>query len=94
MDNEARAIQNFQFEPELEDYTIYEPSTSSLAGPSTNIAVDTNQESEGRNREEKALVARSNLRMFPPPLFSRQGIQQNYKYGSRVKFIVFFVTVD
>ncbi|KAF9514110.1 hypothetical protein BS47DRAFT_1343430 [Hydnum rufescens UP504] len=64
-----------------EDYTIYEPSTSSpAAGPSTNIAIDANQESEGWNREEKALVARSNLRMFPPPLFSRQGIQQNYNY--------------
>ena len=35
---------------------------------------------EGANPPTKS-KSRSNLRLFPPPLFSRQGVPQNYKYA-------------
>jgi len=30
-------------------------------------------------QSEQSSVTRSNLRLFPPPLFSRQNVPQNYK---------------
>jgi len=66
----AEAIVKFKFEPEKEDYSIPEvtsmPIDLSLANDEATLA-----ESSG---------SLSNLNLIPPPVFSRQGLPQLYKY--------------
>lgn len=71
----ARGLQNFTLAPELEDYTIYdEPPVSDLGAPDS-----TNDTSNPGPSAAPSSKPRSNLRLFPPPLFSRQTIPQLYK---------------
>ena len=67
-------IRGYRFPQETEDYTIDDPSA---------MDVDIDPQLVGRSHPEaQHSTQRSNLRLFPPPIFSRQGIPQNYKYVS------------
>lgn len=61
------AIRQYVIPDEKEDYVL-----SSPAGDDPNI-------DPGLVEDGGPSVSRSNLRLFPPPIFSRQGIPQNYK---------------
>ena len=63
------AIQAYTIPEEKEDYSI-------TADP----ALDPQLSTDPSTSQTGPSIARSNLRLFPPPLFSRQGIPQNYKY--------------
>ena len=65
-------IRAYRFPQETEDYTIDDPSA---------MDVDIDPQLIRRTQPEaQHSTQRSNLRLFPPPIFSRQGISQNYKY--------------
>jgi general transcription factor 3C polypeptide 5 (transcription factor C subunit 1) len=67
----VEGIREYCFPQEREDYT---------ADDSSAMDVDVDPQLVGRVHPEAQLSAqRSNLRLFPPPIFSRQGIPQNYK---------------
>lgn len=67
-------IRAYRLPQETEDYTIDDPSA---------MDVDIDPQLVGRTHPEaQHSTQRSNLRLFPPPIFSRQGISQNYKYIS------------
>ena len=67
----VEGIRGYQFPQETEDYTIDDPSA---------MDVDIDPHLVGRaHPEDQHSSQRSNLRLFPPPIFSRQGIPQNYK---------------
>ena len=62
-------VLQYHIPPEIEDYTIPDPA-----------AMDIEPQLLSEGEVPAATVrTRSNLRLFPPPLFSRQGIPQNYK---------------
>ena len=65
----AQAIKDFKFGPEREDYSVMEPTIP--LDPSL-MEVD----GDAVMQEPKYC---NNLRMMPPPVFSRQGIPQMYK---------------
>ncbi|KAI0751283.1 RNA polymerase III transcription factor IIIC subunit-domain-containing protein [Daedaleopsis nitida] len=81
-------VLQYHIPPEQEQYTTTEADPSAMdidpqllgdgAGPSTNLNVRT----------------KSNLRLFPPPLFSRQGIPQNYNYKANTASIETIVVDD
>jgi general transcription factor 3C polypeptide 5 (transcription factor C subunit 1) len=64
---EVDAIRQYTIPEEKEDYVL-----SSPAEGDPNI-------DPGLVGHGGLSVTRSNLRLFPPPIFSRQGIPQNYK---------------
>ena len=74
-DNNVHTVEGicgYRFPQETEDYTIEDPSA---------MDVDIDPQLVGRSLPEaQHSTQRSNLRLFPPPIFSRQGIPQNYKY--------------
>ena len=71
-DVSVEGIRAYRLPQETEDYTIDDPSA---------MDVDIDPQLVGRAQPEAQHSAqRSNLRLFPPPIFSRQGISQNYKY--------------
>ncbi|KIM68705.1 hypothetical protein SCLCIDRAFT_13482 [Scleroderma citrinum Foug A] len=63
------AIRQYAIPDEKEDYLI--PSESTLRDIDPQLTGEI---------EQAASTSRSNLRLFPPPLFSRQGIPQNYNF--------------
>jgi general transcription factor 3C polypeptide 5 (transcription factor C subunit 1) len=68
----VEGIRAYRLPQETEDYTIEDPSA---------MDVDIDPHLVGRTQPEaQDSTQRSNLRLFPPPIFSRQGISQNYKY--------------
>jgi hypothetical protein len=68
----VEGIHAYRLSQETEDYTIDDPSA---------MDVDIDPQLVGRTQPEaQHSTQRSNLRLFPPPIFSRQGISQNYKY--------------
>jgi len=68
----VEGIHAYRLPQETEDYTIDDPSA---------MDVDIDPQLVGRTQPEaQHSTQRSNLRLFPPPIFSRQGISQNYKY--------------
>jgi hypothetical protein len=68
----VEGIRAYRLPQETEDYTVDDPSA---------MDVDIDPQLVGRAQPEAQHSAqRSNLRLFPPPIFSRQGISQNYKY--------------
>jgi hypothetical protein len=74
-------IREFRFSQEKEDYTIDDLSA---------MDVDIDPELVGRAYPEAQLSKqRSNLRLFPPPIFSRQGIPQNYKCVTLSQLLAF-----
>ncbi|KAH9853850.1 RNA polymerase III transcription factor IIIC subunit-domain-containing protein [Lenzites betulinus] len=67
-------ILRYHIPPEKEDYTVTE------ADP---LAMDIDPQLLGEGEAATSSVntkTRSNLRLFTPPLFSRQGVPQNYNY--------------
>ena len=73
-DNAVEGIRGYRLPQETEDYTTEDPSA---------MGVDIDPQLAGRSHPEaQHSTQRSNLRLFPPPIFSRQGIPQNYKYVS------------
>ncbi|KAH7904035.1 transcription factor IIIC, subunit 5, partial [Hygrophoropsis aurantiaca] len=62
------AIRKYKIPEEKEDYVVQASNVSQEIDP-------TLAEQSG-----EASTTRSNLRLFPPPLFSRQGIPQNYNF--------------
>ncbi|KAH0839666.1 RNA polymerase III transcription factor IIIC subunit-domain-containing protein [Lanmaoa asiatica] len=62
------AIRQYAIPEEKEDYIL-----SSPAGGDPNI-------DPGLVKHDGSSITRSNLRLFPPPIFSRQGIPQNYNF--------------
>jgi hypothetical protein len=68
----VEAIRGYIIPEEKEDYIV--PVDPSSSDGESHPAVETG---------EQRVQTRSNLRLFPPPLFSRQGISQNYKYPLR-----------
>ena len=69
------AIQAYTIPEEKEDYLI---PADPVLDPQLSTDPPTSQAGPS--------AARSNLRLFPPPLFSRQGIPQNYKYALSIFF--------
>ncbi|KDQ64681.1 hypothetical protein JAAARDRAFT_234891 [Jaapia argillacea MUCL 33604] len=71
MDNmDVEAIRNFRIPPEKEDYQVAMDADSMQIDP---------QLTEGPE-EGPDIKTRSNLRLFPPPLFSRQAVPLNYNF--------------
>lgn len=69
---DVEGIREYRFPQEREDYTTDDPSA---------MDVDVDPQLAGRVHPEAQLsTQRSNLRLFPPPIFSRQGIPQNYNF--------------
>jgi general transcription factor 3C polypeptide 5 (transcription factor C subunit 1) len=72
LDITVEGIRAYRLPQETEDYTTDDPSA---------MDVDIDPQLVGRTQPEaQHSTQRSNLRLFPPPIFSRQGISQNYKY--------------
>ena len=68
----VEGIRGYRLPQETEDYTTDDPSA---------MDVDIDPQLVGRDHPEaEHSTQRSSLRLFPPPIFSRQGIHQNYKY--------------
>ena len=71
-------ILKYHIPPETEDYTVTETDPSAME-------IDPQLLGEGEvAMSNTSAKTRSNLRLFTPPLFSRQGVPQNYKSVSRV----------
>ncbi|KAI0771512.1 RNA polymerase III transcription factor IIIC subunit-domain-containing protein [Trametes elegans] len=69
-------ILRYHILPEREDYTVPNPDSSAMD-------IDPQLLTEGESANSAANTKiRSNLRLFTPPLFSRQGVPQNYNYKS------------
>jgi general transcription factor 3C polypeptide 5 (transcription factor C subunit 1) len=67
----VEGIREYRIPQEREDYTVDDPSA---------MDIDIDPELVGRaHPEAQHSNQQSNLRLFPPPIFSRQGIPQNYK---------------
>ncbi|KAH9940563.1 RNA polymerase III transcription factor IIIC subunit-domain-containing protein [Amylocystis lapponica] len=77
MDNmDVEGILKYNVPPEQEDFVTEEPGAASI-DPQLASADD-----------PPGPKPKSNLRLFPPPLFSRQGIPQNYAYKANMASIV------
>jgi general transcription factor 3C polypeptide 5 (transcription factor C subunit 1) len=63
----AQAVKDFRFGPEKEDYSVLDQ------------VVDPSLMQDGEDIVMQEPKYRSNLRLFPPPIFSRQGIPHVYK---------------
>ncbi|KZT13135.1 uncharacterized protein LAESUDRAFT_754139 [Laetiporus sulphureus 93-53] len=76
---DVEGILSYRIPPETEDYVIPEDISSMDIDPRLTEA----------SKEGSAVPKmKSNLRLFPPPLFSRQSIPQNYNYKSNPASIV------
>ncbi|OJA20879.1 hypothetical protein AZE42_00865 [Rhizopogon vesiculosus] len=69
------AIQQFSFSEETEDYVV----AASTHPPELDPAL--------AEQSEQSSETRSNLRLFPPPLFSRQNVPQNYKRANPASIV-------
>ncbi|KAG6837927.1 hypothetical protein H0H93_008321 [Arthromyces matolae] len=91
MDNmDVDALQSYVIPEEKADYTVpnEENVHVNLDPELTGIPVPQNA-----TENESCLSVRSNLRLFPPPLFSRQNIPQAYNFRSNTASMV-STTVD
>ncbi|KAM5532733.1 hypothetical protein V8D89_013625 [Ganoderma adspersum] len=72
---DVEELLQYHIPPEKEEYTI----TAAEADPS---AMDIDPQLLGGHAADSNAdpKTKSNLRLFPPPLFSRQGVPQNYNY--------------
>jgi hypothetical protein len=73
------AIRQYSILEEKEDYLV----STSVHPPELDPAL--------AEQSEQTSESRSNLRLFPPPLFSRQNVPQNYK---RVLLLIQFSITD
>ncbi|KAJ7283802.1 RNA polymerase III transcription factor IIIC subunit-domain-containing protein [Mycena rebaudengoi] len=84
MDNmDVEAIRSYTIPPETADYMVPAPGPSSQGG---DVDMNLDPELMGMPQPENTLAPnqqmRSNLRLFPPPLFSRQTLPQHYNFKS------------
>lgn len=77
--SEVDAIRQYSIPEEKEDYVV----SASNHPPELDPAL--------AEQSEQISGLRSNLRLFPPPLFSRQNVPQNYK---RVLLLVLIYITD
>ncbi|EIW82231.1 hypothetical protein CONPUDRAFT_122910 [Coniophora puteana RWD-64-598 SS2] len=87
------AIRAFRMPEEKEDYIVPSnysrisgdavdksvPIDPQLAGPSI-VSASSSTEAASEASTSSTSATRSNLRLFPPPIFSRQGLPQNYYF--------------
>ncbi|KAI0773771.1 RNA polymerase III transcription factor IIIC subunit-domain-containing protein [Fomes fomentarius] len=78
-------ILKYNIPPEKEDYTITETDP---------FAMDIDPQLLGEGESSTSTRPRSNLRLFPPPLFSRQGVPQNYNYKANTASVETIVVDD
>ncbi|EGO01771.1 hypothetical protein SERLA73DRAFT_177265 [Serpula lacrymans var. lacrymans S7.3] len=76
------AIRNYRIPDEKEDYIIHQHDVSPNLDPA--LAEQSRQQAPSQ----------SNLRLFPPPVFSRQGIPQNYNFKANPASMVTTVVDD
>ncbi|KAF8316858.1 hypothetical protein DL93DRAFT_2077675 [Clavulina sp. PMI_390] len=99
---DARAMQNFTFEPEQEDYYL-DPDLGGVEPPNDGAEMDVDEppntdaikntpKQKQPDKEEDRTGPRSNLRLFPPPVFSRQALPHPYNYKPNPVSIVQTVT--
>lgn len=75
-------ILRYHIGPEKEDYTAVEADPAAMD-------IDPQLLGEGESAPPSGPAkTRSNLRLFTPPLFSRQGVPQNYKYASHSRTLL------
>ncbi|OBZ71904.1 Transcription factor tau subunit sfc1 [Grifola frondosa] len=74
---DVEGILKYTIPPEKEDYTVPEDPQS--------MDIDPQLQNQDGSPGPKM---KSNLRLFPPPLFSRQGIPQNYSYKANTASVV------
>ncbi|KAJ3993157.1 RNA polymerase III transcription factor IIIC subunit-domain-containing protein [Lentinula boryana] len=96
-DMDAQAITSYRIPPEKEEYRIMVQPLSSntesaLAAPIA-MNLDPQLMNQGVNPVNPAVSSanqgfRSNLRLFPPPIFSRQSIAQSYNFKGNPASIV------
>ncbi|RDX53075.1 hypothetical protein OH76DRAFT_1453987 [Lentinus brumalis] len=79
-------ILRYHIPPEKEDYTVVEADPAAMDIDPQLLGVD--------DVPAGAVRTRSNLRLFPPPLFSRQGIPQNYNYKANTASVETIVVDD
>ncbi|EJU06250.1 hypothetical protein DACRYDRAFT_73628 [Dacryopinax primogenitus] len=83
MDNlDAKAILAFEFKPVKEDYVVYPPGVSASPAPGT---------TKGASSDPSAQPT-SNLRLFPPPRFSRAAVPALYNSRKNIASIPVTVT--
>ncbi|KAF8525363.1 RNA polymerase III transcription factor IIIC subunit-domain-containing protein [Gautieria morchelliformis] len=76
---DAQAIKDFRFGPEKEEYSVVDT-------PSLNL--DPSLLQVGQDTISPQPKSRSNLRMIPPPVFSRQGLPQMYNFKQNPMAVV------
>lgn len=76
----VEGILGYNIQEEQEDYTVMEESTDMDVDIDPRLRKPAGTAGAPTNNPPKA---RSNLRLPPPPLFSRQGVPQLYKFVKR-----------
>ncbi|KAF5393822.1 hypothetical protein D9757_000196 [Collybiopsis confluens] len=82
---DVQAITAYRVSPEKEDYRIPQPETVSQSATPDEpaviaIAPELANQSSSSTVDSHEQKFRSNLRLFPPPIFSRQNIAQTYNF--------------
>ncbi|PCH41610.1 hypothetical protein WOLCODRAFT_17227 [Wolfiporia cocos MD-104 SS10] len=77
-DMDVEGIINYKIPPEMEDYLVPEDPAA--------MDIDIDPQLTGAPAEGQKM--KSNLRLFPPPIFSRQNVPQNYNYKANTASIV------
>ncbi|KAJ3807736.1 RNA polymerase III transcription factor IIIC subunit-domain-containing protein [Lentinula aff. lateritia] len=93
---DVQAITSYRTPPEKEDYRIaseslFSNAASILGPPEMNIdpqLVEEGIDPANNTKPSSGQAFRSNLRLFPPPIFSRQGIAQSYNFKTNPASIV------
>lgn len=69
-------IMKYSIPEEKEDYLIPKPTSTA----ETDMVIDPQLLSDSQQTESTAVEMKSNIRLFPPPLFSRQSVPHSYKF--------------
>ncbi|KAJ7368086.1 RNA polymerase III transcription factor IIIC subunit-domain-containing protein [Mycena albidolilacea] len=86
MDNmDVEAIRTYVIPPEKADYMVPAPKSQ---GPDIDMNLDPELTGIPHPEPDPGQPMRSNLRLFPPPLFSRQAVPQSYNFKSNPASIV------
>ncbi|KAG8724936.1 tau 95 subunit of transcription factor TFIIIC [Ceratobasidium sp. 395] len=90
------AVQSFELEPLRENYGSDQstPQSSTIADPNhMDMDIDPNLPTTSTTAITKDTVPKSQLKLIPPPLFSRQGIPQHYNLKQNPMSVI-HTTVD
>ncbi|KAH8106055.1 RNA polymerase III transcription factor IIIC subunit-domain-containing protein [Cristinia sonorae] len=77
-------IMKYSIPEEKEDYLIPKPTSTA----ETDMVIDPQLLSDSQQTESTAVEMKSNIRLFPPPLFSRQSVPHNYNFKANTASIV------